>query len=72
MAKLSEKCSIQVPMELLSLIDDVKNPDGFLEELEQTFPDEVDMYREIRASSASEAQLQSVLPNGDSKVKSEL
>jgi mediator of RNA polymerase II transcription subunit 10 len=47
-----------------------------LEELEQNFPDEVDMYREIRASSAAEAkrlaQSQSVLPNGDAKVKNEL
>ncbi|VVA97831.1 unnamed protein product [Arabis nemorensis] len=105
MAKLSEKCNIQVPMEVLNLIDDGKNPDEFtrdvlnscvarnqvtkgktdafkdlrkhiLEELEQTFPDEVDMYREIRATSAAEtkrlAQSQTVLPNGDAKVKSEL
>ncbi|ESQ34298.1 hypothetical protein EUTSA_v10008848mg [Eutrema salsugineum] len=105
MAKLSEKCNIQIPMEVLSLIDDGKNPDEFtrdvlnsciarnqvtkgktdafkdlrkhiLEELEQTFPDEVDKYREIRASSAAEAkrlaQSQTVLPNGDAKVKSEL
>ncbi|CAH8253496.1 unnamed protein product [Arabidopsis lyrata] len=105
MTKLSEKCNIQVPMEVLNLIDDGKNPDEFtkdvlnsciarnqvtkgktdafkdlrkhiLEELEQTFPDEVDMYREIRASSAAEAkrlaQSQSVLPNGDAKVKNEL
>ncbi|KAH0918086.1 hypothetical protein HID58_025746 [Brassica napus] len=48
-----------------------------LEELEETFPDEVDKYREIRAASAAEAkrvvaQSQSVLPNGDAKVKSEL
>ncbi|CAN7127528.1 unnamed protein product [Brassica rapa subsp. narinosa] len=82
MTKLSEKCNIQVPMEVLSLIDDGKNPDEFtrdvinscvarnqvtkgktdafkdlrkhiLEELEETFPDEVDKYREIRAASAS-------------------
>uniref|UniRef100_M4D7I7 Translation initiation factor 5A C-terminal domain-containing protein n=2 Tax=Brassica campestris TaxID=3711 RepID=M4D7I7_BRACM len=105
MTKLSEKCNIQVPMEVLSLIDDGKNPDEFtrdvinscvarnqvtkgktdafkdlrkhiLEELEETFPDEVDKYREIRAASAAEAkrvaQSQSVLPNGDAKVKSEL
>ncbi|CAD5313752.1 unnamed protein product [Arabidopsis thaliana] len=105
MTKLSEKCNIQIPMEVLNLIDDGKNPDEFtkdvlnsciarnqvtkgktdafkdlrkhiLEELEQTFPDEVDMYREIRASSAAEAkrlaQPQSVLPNGDAKVKNEL
>ncbi|KAG7548855.1 Mediator complex subunit Med10 [Arabidopsis suecica] len=106
MAKLSDKCNIQVPMEVLNLIDDGKNPDEFtknvlnnsciarnqvtkgktdafkglrkhlLEELEQTFPDEVDRYREIRASYAAEAkrlaQSQSVLPNGDAKVKSEL
>uniref|UniRef100_M4E7E3 Mediator of RNA polymerase II transcription subunit 10 n=1 Tax=Brassica campestris TaxID=3711 RepID=M4E7E3_BRACM len=47
-----------------------------LEELEETFPDEVDKYREIRATSAAEAkrlaQSQTVLPNGDAKVKSEL
>ncbi|CAH2080249.1 unnamed protein product [Thlaspi arvense] len=105
MAKLSEKCNIQVPMEVLNLIDDGKNPDEFtrdvlngciarnqvtkgktdafkgmrkhmMEELEQTFPDEVDSYREMRATSAAEtkrmAQSQSVLPNGDAKVKSEL
>ncbi|KAL1222741.1 Mediator of RNA polymerase II transcription subunit 10b [Cardamine amara subsp. amara] len=105
MANLSEKCNIQVPMEVLNLIDDGKNPDEFtkdvvnnciarnqvtkgktdafkglrkhlLEELDQTFPDEVDMYREIRATSAAEAkrlaQSQSVLPNGDAKVKTEL
>ncbi|KAJ9549838.1 hypothetical protein OSB04_022381, partial [Centaurea solstitialis] len=82
MAKLSEKCNIQVPMEVLNLIDDGKNPDEFtrevlnsciaknqitkgktdafkglrrhlLEELEQAFPDEVEDYREIRASSAA-------------------
>lgn len=29
MAKLSEKCNIQVPMEVLNLIDDGKNPDEF-------------------------------------------
>ncbi|MBA0563980.1 hypothetical protein Golax_006533, partial [Gossypium laxum] len=85
MAKLSEKCNIQVPMEVLKwvgLIDDGKNPDEFtrdvlngciaknqvtkgktdafkglrkhlLEELEQAFPDEVESYREIRASAAA-------------------
>ncbi|XP_021902134.1 mediator of RNA polymerase II transcription subunit 10b [Carica papaya] len=105
MMKLSEKCNIQVPMEVLKLIDDGKNPDEFtrdvinscigknqvtkgktdafkslrrhlLEELEQSFPDEVESYREIRASSAAEskrlAQSQSTLPNGDVKVKTEL
>ncbi|KAA8548374.1 hypothetical protein F0562_000058 [Nyssa sinensis] len=105
MMKLSEKCNIQVPMEVLNLIDDGKNPDEFtrdvinsciarnqttkgktdafkglrrhlLEELEQAFPDEVESYREIRATSAAEskrlAQAQSVLPNGDVKVKPEL
>ncbi|KAM0059937.1 putative mediator complex, subunit Med10 [Helianthus debilis subsp. tardiflorus] len=105
MAKLSEKCNIQVPMEVLKLIDDGKNPDEFtrdvlnsciaknqitkgktdafkalrkhhLEELEQAFPDEVDEYREIRAASAAEsmrfAQAQSMLPNGDVKVKPEM
>ncbi|KAG7015809.1 Mediator of RNA polymerase II transcription subunit 10b [Cucurbita argyrosperma subsp. argyrosperma] len=82
MVKLSEKCTIQVPMEVVNLIDDGKNPDEFtrdvlnsciaknqstkgktdafkglrkhlLEELEQTFPDEVESYREIRAASAA-------------------
>ncbi|KAL0550572.1 hypothetical protein IC582_015094 [Cucumis melo] len=105
MVKLSEKCPIQVPMEVLNLIDDGKNPDEFtrdvlnsciaknqstkgktdafkglrkhlLEELEQTFPDEVESYREIRAASAAEAkriaQAQSMLPNGDMKVKMEV
>ncbi|XP_011026786.1 PREDICTED: mediator of RNA polymerase II transcription subunit 10b-like [Populus euphratica] len=104
MVKLSEKCNIQVPMEVLNLIDDGKNPDEFtrdvinsciaknqvtkgktdafkslrkhlLEELELTFPDEVESYREIRAMSAAEAkrlaQAQSSLPNGDVKVKAE-
>ncbi|KAF2548095.1 hypothetical protein F2Q70_00020797, partial [Brassica cretica] len=112
MSNLSEKCNIQIPVEVLSLIDDGKNPDEFtrdvlnscisrnqitkgktdafkelrkhiLEEPEETFPDEVDKYREIRATSAAavtvdfhqiqEAKLlQSVLTNGDAKVKSEL
>lgn len=105
MAKLSEKCNIQVPMEVLSLIDDGKNPDEFtrevlnscitknqitkgkadafkglrrhlLEELDQSFPDEVESYREIRAASAAESkrltQAQSILPNGDVKVKPEI
>ncbi|CDP12227.1 unnamed protein product [Coffea canephora] len=105
MSKLAEKCNIQVPMEVLNLIDDGKNPDEFtkdvinnciaknqitkgktdafkglrrhlLEELEQAFPDEVEAYRDIRAGSAAElkrfAQAQSMLPNGDVKVKSEI
>ncbi|KAL4570593.1 hypothetical protein LXL04_026251 [Taraxacum kok-saghyz] len=105
MAKLSEKCNIQVPMEVLNLTDDGKNPDEFtrdvlnsciaknqitkgktdafkglrrhlLEELEQAFPDEVEDYREIRASSAAEsmrlAQAQNMLPNGDVKIKPEM
>ncbi|XAR55188.1 hypothetical protein NMG60_11030611 [Bertholletia excelsa] len=104
MTKLAEKCNIQVPMQVLNLIDDGKNPDEFtrdvlngciaknqitkgktdafkglrrhlLEELEQAFPDEVESYREIRAASAAElkriAQAQSILPNGDVKVKPE-
>lgn len=105
MAKLGEKCNIQVPMEVLNLIDDGKNPDEFtrdvlnsciaknqitkgktdafkglrghlLEDLEQAFPEEVEAYREIRAASAAEAkrlaQAQSLLPNGDVKVKPEI
>ncbi|KAK2981924.1 hypothetical protein RJ640_019144 [Escallonia rubra] len=105
MTKLSEKCDIQVPMEVLNLIDDGKNPDEFtkdvlnsciaknqitkgktdafkglrkhlLEELEQAFPDEVESYRETRTASAAEskrlAQAQSILPNGDVKVKPEI
>ncbi|CAI9093370.1 OLC1v1028856C1 [Oldenlandia corymbosa var. corymbosa] len=105
MSKLAEKCNIQVPVEVLNLIDEGKNPDEFtrdvlnnciaknqitkgktdafkvlrkslLEELDQAFPDEVEAYREIRASSSSEAkrfgQAQSMLPNGDVKVKSEI
>ncbi|KAJ8650225.1 hypothetical protein MRB53_003248 [Persea americana] len=104
MQRLAENCNIQVPMEVVNLIDDGKNPDEFtrdvinsciarnqitkgktdafksmrkhlLEELEQTFPGEVEAYRDIRATSAAEskrlAQAQSVLPNGDVKVKAE-
>ncbi|RWR80814.1 mediator of RNA polymerase II transcription subunit 10b-like protein [Cinnamomum micranthum f. kanehirae] len=104
MQRLAENCNIQVPMEVVNLIDDGKNPDEFtrdvinsciarnqitkgktdafksmrkhlLEELEQTFPEEVEAYRDIRATSAAEskrlAQAQSVLPNGDVKVKTE-
>ncbi|KAL1831889.1 hypothetical protein ACET3Z_001540 [Daucus carota] len=44
-----------------------------LEELDQSFPNEVEIYREIRSASAAEAkrvaQAQSMLPNGDVKVK---
>ncbi|XP_073285486.1 mediator of RNA polymerase II transcription subunit 10b-like [Primulina huaijiensis] len=105
MTKLAENCNIQVPMDVINLIDDGKNPDEFtrnvlnsciaknqitkgktdafkglrrhlLEELDLAFPDEVEAYREIRASSAAEskrlAQLQNSLPNGDVKVKSEI
>ncbi|XP_020685480.1 mediator of RNA polymerase II transcription subunit 10b [Dendrobium catenatum] len=105
MQKLAENCNIQVPMEVVNLIDDGKNPDEFtkdvinsciaknqitkgktdafkslrkylLEELEQAFPDEVESFREIRASSAAEskrlAQMQNALANGDVKVKTEL
>ncbi|CAL5087210.1 unnamed protein product [Urochloa decumbens] len=104
MQKLAEGCNIQVPMEVVNLIDDGKNPDEFtrdvfnsciaknqitkgktdafkslrkhlLEELEQAFPEDVEHYREIRATSAAEAkrlaQSQSTLPNGDVKVKAE-
>ncbi|KAK2641595.1 hypothetical protein Ddye_023358 [Dipteronia dyeriana] len=105
MVKLSEKCDIQVPLEVLNLIDEGKNPDEFtrdvinsciaknqvtkgrtdafksfrkhhMEELERTFPDEVESYREIRTCSAAEAkrlaQSQSMLQNGDVKFKTEL
>lgn len=104
MQRLAENCNIQIPLEVVNLIDDGKNPDEFtrdvinsciarnqitkgktdafkslrkhlLEELEQTFPDEVEAYRDIRATSATEskrlAQAQSILSNGDVKVKSE-
>ncbi|KAK9145756.1 hypothetical protein Sjap_005659 [Stephania japonica] len=104
MQKLAGNCNIQVPMEVVNLIDDGKNPDEYnknvinscieknqitkgktdafkglrrhlLEELEQAFPDEVESYREIRASSAAESkrltQALSVLPNGDVKIKTE-
>ncbi|XP_073052112.1 mediator of RNA polymerase II transcription subunit 10b-like isoform X2 [Primulina eburnea] len=82
MTKLAENCNIQIPMDVINLIDDGKNPDEFtrnvlngciaknqiakgktdafkglrrhlLEELDLTFPDEVEAYREIRASSAA-------------------
>ncbi|XP_057477678.1 mediator of RNA polymerase II transcription subunit 10b-like isoform X2 [Actinidia eriantha] len=47
-----------------------------LEELEHAFPDEVESYREICATSAAEqkrlAQAHNILPNGDVKVKPEL
>ncbi|MCL7028479.1 hypothetical protein MKW94_027914 [Papaver nudicaule] len=102
--KLADNCKIQVPVEILNLIYDGKNPDEFtrdvlnsciarnqitkgktdafkglrrhiLEELEEAFPDEVEAYREIRATSAAEskrlAQAQSILPIGDVKVKNE-
>ncbi|KAE8773819.1 Mediator of RNA polymerase II transcription subunit 10 [Hordeum vulgare] len=98
MQKLADGCNIQVPMEVVNLIDDGKNPDEFtrdvlnsciaknqitkgktdafkslrkhlLEELEEAFPDDVEAYRQIRATSATEskrlAQSQSALPNGD-------
>ncbi|KAJ4957102.1 hypothetical protein NE237_013885 [Protea cynaroides] len=104
MQGLAENCNIQVPMEVVKLIDDGRNPDEFtrdiinsciarnqitkgktdgfkslrkhlLEELEQAFPDDVEAYREIRATSAAEskrlAQSQSILPNGDVKIKAE-
>ncbi|KAG6482532.1 mediator of RNA polymerase II transcription subunit 10b-like [Zingiber officinale] len=103
MQKMADKCNIQIPLEVVSLIDDGKNPDEFtkdvinncvaknqvtkgksdafkslrkhlLEELDHAFPDEVDMYREIRTSAAESrrpAQSQHTLPNGDVKVKPE-
>ncbi|KAK6777397.1 hypothetical protein RDI58_024114 [Solanum bulbocastanum] len=62
MAKLGEKCHIQVPMGVMNLIDDGKNPDEYtrdtnafkdlqghlLEELEQAFPNEVEAYRLVK------------------------
>ncbi|XP_047320764.1 mediator of RNA polymerase II transcription subunit 10b-like [Impatiens glandulifera] len=33
MTKMSEKCSIQIPTEILNLIDDGKNPDVFTREI---------------------------------------
>ncbi|XP_078428085.1 mediator of RNA polymerase II transcription subunit 10b-like [Wolffia australiana] len=106
MQKLAGNCNFQIPMEVINLIDDGKNPDEFtkdvfnsciaknqitkgktdafkmlrkylLEDLEQAFPDEVESYREIRASSAAETRKQpsqaqgSSLTNGEVKVKSE-
>ncbi|GJM99331.1 hypothetical protein PR202_ga16421 [Eleusine coracana subsp. coracana] len=82
MQKLAEGCNIQVPMEVVNLIDDGKNPDEFtrdvlnsciaknqitkgktdafkslrkhlLEELEEAFPEDVEGYREIRATAAA-------------------
>ncbi|CAH9068728.1 unnamed protein product [Cuscuta europaea] len=105
MTKLAEKCDIQVPMEVLDLIDNGRNPDEFtrdvlnsciaknqitkgktdafkglrkhlLDELEEAFPDEVEAYRTMRATSAAEAkqlaQAQNALANGDVKVKPEI
>uniref|UniRef100_A0A0C9QLS1 Mediator of RNA polymerase II transcription subunit 10 n=1 Tax=Wollemia nobilis TaxID=56998 RepID=A0A0C9QLS1_9CONI len=104
MQKAAQNCDIQVPLEVVKLIDEGKNPDEFtkeiinkciqrnqttkgkseafknlrkqlLEELEQTFPDEIEAYRELRSVSAAEAkkqlQAQSGLPNGDAKIKTE-
>ncbi|XP_010238414.1 LOW QUALITY PROTEIN: mediator of RNA polymerase II transcription subunit 10b [Brachypodium distachyon] len=95
MQKLADGCNIQVPMEVVNLIDDGKNPDEFtrdvlnsciaknqitkgktdafkslrkhlLEELEQAFPEDVEAYRQIRATSAADskrlAQSQSLCP----------
>uniref|UniRef100_A0A453LE72 Mediator of RNA polymerase II transcription subunit 10 n=1 Tax=Aegilops tauschii subsp. strangulata TaxID=200361 RepID=A0A453LE72_AEGTS len=82
MQKLAEGCNIQVPMEVVNLIDDGKNPDEFtrdvlnsciaknqitkgktdafkslrkhlLEELEEAFPEDIEAYRQIRATSAA-------------------
>ncbi|KAK1258445.1 Mediator of RNA polymerase II transcription subunit 10b [Acorus gramineus] len=82
MKRLADDCNIQVPIEVVYLIDDGKNPDEFtkdvlnlciarnqmtkgktdafkslqkhlLEELEQTFPDEIESYRDVRALSAA-------------------
>ncbi|OVA04978.1 hypothetical protein BVC80_1211g42 [Macleaya cordata] len=47
----------------------------YFEELEQAFPDEIEAYREMRATSAAESkrlgQTESILPNGDVKVKND-
>ncbi|KMZ59773.1 Mediator of RNA polymerase II transcription subunit 10b [Zostera marina] len=105
MQKLGDSCNIQVPMEVVNLIDDGKNPDEFtkdvfnscisknqtlkgkteafkslrnhlLANLEEAFPDDVEVYREIRAKTAAEskrtAQLQNIVPNGEVKVKKEM
>lgn len=105
MQKLGDSCNIQVPMEVVNLIDDGKNPDEFtkdvfntcisknqtlkgkteafkslrnhlLENLEEAFPDDVEVYREIRAKTAAEskrsAQAQNILTNGDMKVMKEM
>ncbi|XP_042444445.1 mediator of RNA polymerase II transcription subunit 10b-like [Zingiber officinale] len=103
MQKMADKCDVQIPLEVVNLIDDGKNPDEFtkdvinscvaknqmtkgktdafkslrknlLEELDHAFPDEVDMYREIRSSAAESrrpAQSLQTLQNGDVKIKSE-
>lgn len=46
-----------------------------LEELEQEYPEEVEVYRELRAASVAESrkqmQAQGGLPNGDAKIKPE-
>nr|GMC95741.1 mediator of RNA polymerase II transcription subunit 10B-like [Ipomoea batatas] len=59
MVKLAEKCDIQGLRKHL------------LDELEEAFPDEVEAYRMIRATSAAEAkqlaQAQNAFPNGDVK-----
>jgi mediator of RNA polymerase II transcription subunit 10 len=104
MQKAAQDIDIQVPLEVIKLIDDGKNPDEFtkdiinkciqrnqttkgkseafknlrkqlLEELEQEYPEEVEVYRELRAASAAELkkqmQAQGGLPNGDTKIKTE-
>ncbi|XP_057858353.2 mediator of RNA polymerase II transcription subunit 10b [Cryptomeria japonica] len=104
MQKAAQNCDIQVPLEVIKLIDDGRNPDEYtkdiinkciqrnqitkgkseafknfrkqlLEELELTFPEEIEAYRELRSVSAAElkkqSQAQASLPNGDVKVKSE-
>ncbi|KAK9275150.1 hypothetical protein L1049_022409 [Liquidambar formosana] len=75
MTKLSEKCNIQVPMEVLNLIDDGKNPDEFTRDVinsciakNQITKGKTDAFKESKRL----AQTQSMLPNGDVKVKTEL
>jgi len=101
MQRAAQDCDIQVPLEVITLIDEGKNPDEFtrdiinkciqrnqttkgkseafknlrkqiFEELEQEYPEEVEVYRDLRAASAAESRKQMQapggLPNGDAKI----